>query len=174
MTKNLQHVGPEERMVYDQLEVTKQAVDVALMDDFDTPSSIERLQELVKVTNKYLETESSSAASATIGSAVNISSAVLYSVGMYVTRILRSFGLIPQSLELGFPLDSSNGTGMSSIPKDQLLSPYLDAICSFREQIRIAAIENDTKKILSLADSLRDDIMPELGKLLGCNLLLLS
>lgn len=159
MTKNPQHVGPEERIVYDQLEITKQSVYNALMDDFDTPASIEKLQELVKVTNKYLETGSTTSSE----SPSTISTAMLYSVGMYVTKILRTFGLIPQSLELGFPLDSNGESGLSSVPKDQLLSPYLDAICSFREKIRIAAIENDTKKILSLADNFRDDIMPELG-----------
>lgn len=39
----------------------------------------------------------------------------------------------------------------------------VDAITKFREQVRVAAISKDCSTILSLVDSLRDDVMPELG-----------
>ena len=47
--------------------------------------------------------------------------------------------------------------------KEQLLTPYLDAIASFREKIRVAAMNHDSNQILLLADVLRDEVMPELG-----------
>ena len=142
-----QHVDETERIIYDQLEITKAAVREALLDDFDTPLAIQHLIELVRATNKYVDNIS--------GTSAFPSTALLRSVAMYITTILKVFGLIPSSIELGFPLENSS--------KESTLTPFLDAISTFREQVRIAAMSNDSKAILQLADALRDEIMPELG-----------
>lgn len=113
-TKNKQHVGSEERILYEQLEVTKRQVFDALMNDFDTPSAIDRLLELIRASNKYIEGNDN------VNQRVN--SAVLYSVAIYVTSIVRTFGLIPSSsLEIGFPLEGSLEMGS----KEKVITPYL-------------------------------------------------
>lgn len=147
-TKGPQHVGADERSVLQQLETAKDVVAAALYDDFDTPLAVSHLLELIKGVNKYMEGK-------------ELVSATLQSVAHYVTSILKTFGLIPQSQDIGFPLDSSRAEGGAS--KEQILTPYLDAISRFREKVRLSAINGDVNDILSLADDLRDEVMPELG-----------
>jgi ParB-like chromosome segregation protein Spo0J len=47
--------------------------------------------------------------------------------------------------------------------KEQLLTPYLDVLAKFREQVRIASISGDCKSLLLIADDLRDVVLPHLG-----------
>lgn len=141
-----QHVGDKERSMLLALEDAKEKVHSSLLDDFDTPSSISALLELVRHTNRYVEESTAS-------------SSVLMSVGRYITSILRVFGLIPEGTDVGFPLESGGGVEN----KEDLLSPYLDALTKFRENVRVAAIGGDSKAVLKAADELRDLILPELG-----------
>lgn len=119
-----QHVGPRDQAIILALEQTKQAVRTALLDDFDTPEAISALMNLVRELNRYMD----------VG---NISSAVLGSGAKYITSILKVFGLIPDSTEIGFALESTGGVGEN---KEELLTPYLDALTSFRETVRLAAM----------------------------------
>ena len=61
--------------------------------------------------------------------------------------------------DIGFPLESAGG-GAS---KEQLLTPFLDILTNFRQTVRIAAINGDTKAVLAAADNLRDMILPDVG-----------
>jgi cysteinyl-tRNA synthetase len=128
------------------LEIAQEGVRKALLDDFDTPKAIQYLLELVKDCNRYVEDN-------------NISSIVLTNVARYVTSILRVFGLVNDSSEIGFPLESAGG-GAS---KEQMLTPFLDILTNFRQSVRIAAINGDTKAVLAAADHLRDLILPDVG-----------
>lgn len=113
-----QHVGERDQALVMFLEATKANVRTALCDDFDTPTAVGHLKDLIRETNKYTE-----------GGVVG--SAVLSSAAKYVTSMLRTFGVIPDDNEIGFPLESGN--------KEDLLKPYLDALTSFREAVRVAA-----------------------------------
>lgn len=122
----------------------------ALLDDFDTPTAAAALLELVRHGNRYIEEPV-------------VSSSVLTSVGRYVTSMLRVFGLIPESTEIGFPLESASAGGAGGENKEELLAPYLDALTSFREKVRVAAMGQDSAAVLQAADELRDLVLPELG-----------
>ena len=170
-----QYVGPAEEAMFEQLEATKSQVRSALLDDFDTPSAVSFLAELVKECNKYMEKGTGSAGGSsgesTTAAVVNpISSVVLTSVAKFVTSILRTFGLVPSGADVGFPLmDSSAGStdgtaaGTNGASKETLLTPFLDVLTNFRQEVRLAAIAGDTKSVLAIADKLRDDVLPELG-----------
>lgn len=141
-----QYVGAREEHMLQQLEEVKAGVRAALLDDFDTPAAVKRLMEFVKDVNRYLEDG-------------GVNSAALTSAAKYVTHILRVFGLVPETTEIGFPLEAEGG-GAS---KEQVLAPLLDAMTKFRETVRVAAINKDPKAVLMAADALRDDILPDLG-----------
>ena len=142
-----QYVGTQEESLFAHFERAKKSVRVALLDDFDTPVAIKKLMELIREVNKYLEDGGAN------GAALN-------SVAKYVTSILKVFGLITESSEIGFPLDQGEA---GAVGKEQIMAPLLDALTKFRELVRVAAINKDPKAVLAAADELRDDVLPDLG-----------
>jgi cysteinyl-tRNA synthetase len=126
-----QHVGPKEQSIILAIENAKQLVRNALLDDFDTPEAISVLMNLVRELNRYMDSAGAAAAS--------LSSAVLSSGAKYITSILKIFGLIPDNNEIGFALDANGGNGVAE-NKEELLTPYLDALTNFRETVRLAAM----------------------------------
>lgn len=135
-----------------QLAVDKAiaAVDDALKDDFDTPTSIAALADLVKATNLYLE-----GCEAEKRVPVNL---VVRNAAKFVTKMFKTFGLIPESsgVEIGFPV----GGGDSG---EEKLTPVLDALIDFRSAVRDKARTNDTRGVLDECDKFRDDSLPPLG-----------
>ena len=146
-----QYLSPREHALITHLEAAKSNVNEALMDDFDTPRAITSLLELIRECNKYSEADGSL-----------VSTSLLTNVARYVTSILKVFGLVQDSSDIGFPFDSSSGSG-SGASKEQILSPLLDVLTKFRENVRIAAISGDTNAVLAAADALRDIVLPDLG-----------
>ena len=49
---------------------------------------------------------------------------------------------------------------------EQTLMPYLNALSSFRDEVRAEARDKKAFEILSLCDNLRDNVLPDLGVLL--------
>lgn len=145
-TASPQHVAAKELTLLEILNESKRLVRESLLDDFDTPRAIEHLQELVSKTNVYLESES-------------VSSLTCGDVARYVTSILRTFGLVQDNIDVGFPTSLDSGSQST----EALLTPYLDVLTRFRESVRIAAMSGDSAAVLRAADSLRDDILPDLG-----------
>mmetsp|Transcript_2672 Transcript_2672/g.5565 ORF Transcript_2672/g.5565 Transcript_2672/m.5565 type:complete len:648 (-) Transcript_2672:41-1984(-) len=136
------------------LEACKKAVHDALCDDFDTPQVFKALQGLVNAVNAYLKEKEACGAKPV--------ELVVRESGRYVTRMFKTFGLIPSGAEIGFPVDAEGG----GANKEEVLSPVLDAILKFRADVRDAAKSQggpDVKALLSLCDALRDDVMPNLG-----------
>lgn len=165
-----QHKGEKEEALYRSLETTKANVRAALLDDFDTPKAIACLLELIKESNKYTEEP---------GSAFTVSTILVQSCGMYITKTLGMLGLVQNGHNTGIGFGSWGGSTISAdssasaadgdgvgVSKEQVLGPLLDVLTKFRETVRVAAISNDgttAKAILTAADSLRDDVLPELG-----------
>ena len=169
-----QHKGAREDVLYTALEQAKAQVRAALMDDFDTPRAITHLLELMKESNRYAEVDSGE---------LGLSTILISAVAQYITRTLQLFGLVQDTHSTGIGFgswggstiaqgssaqDGSGGAGDSaaSASREQLLTPYLDVLTQFRETVRVAAMANNesTKEvILTAADALRDDILPELG-----------
>jgi len=156
----VQYLSPREHALVTAMEEVKVKVHDALMDDFDTPRAISALLELVKESNRYSEGGPGS------GDAT-VSTAVVSTVARYVTSILKVFGLVPDTSEIGFPLDGGGvgggSGGVDAGSKEQVLAPLLDVLTKFRESVRLAAISGDTKAVLAAADALRDDVLPDLG-----------
>lgn len=156
-----QYVGPQEEAMLEKVESAKAAVRAQLMDDFDTPRAVASLVELVGDCNKYMKAGSSGVNDK--GAEV-LSSVVLFSAARYVTSMLRVFGLVSGSGDIGFSSSAAGEEGGSGgQSKEQLLAPYLDVLTAFRKDIRIATIAGDNKAVLALVDKLRDEILPEYG-----------
>jgi cysteinyl-tRNA synthetase len=139
------------RDLQNAINKTTKAVDDALKDDFDTPSAMSALSDLVKATNLYLEaceTEKKTPVSL-----------VLRNSAKYITKIFKTFGLIPEGsgVELGFPVGGSGDNG------EEKLTPVLDALIDFRSSVRDKARANNVSGILAECDTFRDDALPPLG-----------
>ena len=166
----VQHVGPAEDALQQKLEEAKTNVRACLLDDFDTPRAVSVLTELIRECNKYVETGTATPISAATDLGPlpenGLSSVVLSSVARYITSILSTFGLVPSGSDIGFPLMESGAAGEGATDgssKEALLTPFLDVLTAFRQEVRLAAMSGDTKAVLSIADKLRDDILPTLG-----------
>jgi len=85
---------------------------------------------------------------------------LLRNVAVYVTRILKIFGAVDDEDLIG-PVDGDQQA--SGANKEQLLMPYVEALCNFREKIRQVAKEKKVSEILCECDRIRDDVLPELG-----------
>mmetsp|Transcript_49352 Transcript_49352/g.59797 ORF Transcript_49352/g.59797 Transcript_49352/m.59797 type:complete len:648 (-) Transcript_49352:88-2031(-) len=127
---------------------SKTAVNEALKDDFDTPTVMSTLSDLVKSVNLYLENNDA------------VVSLVVRGAAVYVTQIFKIFGLIQdEGAEIGFPTSS----GDTSANKEEILTPVLDALMSFRSNVRDKARSKDTSGVLNECDTFRDDALPPLG-----------
>ena len=182
VSSTVQYLGPAEEGLLSKLEAAKTQVRAALLDDFDTPRAVCVLTELIKDCNKYMDAGVAMGISndnnVIYAQAVTsgLSSIVLSSVARYITSILRTFGLVPSTADIGFPLpqqmssssshhvvapatagSSSSSTSCSDDPcndavavamgfnREAELSPLLDVLTTFRQQIRLAAMGGDVK-----------------------------
>jgi len=132
------------------------AVHAALLDNFDTPKAVAALLELVNRANEYI---------ASTGSAVRAS--IVLRTAHYITRILKVFGLVSDNDEIGFGIETSTKAAAASMSSasssEAALAPMLDAWAAFRNGVRARARELKDSALLSLCDSIRDDVMPQLG-----------
>jgi cysteinyl-tRNA synthetase len=127
---------------------TKRKVDAALRDDFDTPTSLHALADLVRSTNLHLES----------GQLVSL---VIRNAAVFITSMFRVFGLIPDgSTEIGFPMSVDGGAGGDG---EEALTPVLNALMDFRASVRDKAKNKDVGGVLQECDSFRDDALPTLG-----------
>ncbi|GMH93982.1 hypothetical protein TL16_g12774 [Triparma laevis f. inornata] len=141
----------EEAKLGKAIDDCKAAVHDALCDDFDTPTVMSSLQNLVNATNLYLQAKEKEGVKPVV--------LVVRSAGVYVTRVFKVFGLVPEGGDIGFPV----GGGEGGESKEDLLAPFLDAVLDFRSAIRSAARDKDFSSLLKLCDGLRDDVLPGLG-----------
>lgn len=128
----------------------KTAVDAALRDDFDTPEVMAALADLVKSVNLYLENND------------RVVSLLVRSAAVFVTRIFRIFGLIPEDVgnDVGWSVGGGADDGST---KEETLAPILDALLAFRSSVRDRARSKDVGGVLNECDSFRDDVLAKLG-----------
>jgi hypothetical protein len=117
------------------LNDTKQNVREALKDNFDTPTAMHGLLDLVTATNSYLQSGSSR------------SNELLVYVGSYLEKMLSTFGVQSEkSSTQSQPTNASNA--------DKLI----DTIVQFRSSVKSIALQSETetkKKLLTACDSVR-------------------
>lgn len=146
-TAGAQAWGERERALRAVLEKTQIGVHAALLDNFDTPTVMRLLDELVAATNDY-----------TKGGEVR---AMLVSqIAQYVTRILRVFGLVNGNDDIGFGPEAADGAGEG---REAVLAPVLDSWAKFRTDVRVRARDIKDAQILGICDRVRDEDMPKLG-----------
>src|SRR3990167_37503 len=118
--------GAEERKLSDLYQKVKEDIHQSLTDSFNTPKSIELLQQLVRSTNTYIKEQSFS-----------IKKHLLNSIAEYVTSILQVFGfssLHDATQTTGFQWDGSHPA-----VTEKILGELLNEFCKSRDTIRAAA-----------------------------------
>jgi cysteinyl-tRNA synthetase len=143
--------GPAETALLAHLEKRQRAVNMALADNFDTQTALNEIIQLVNSTNAYM------------GSSKSLNDMVLLSVGRYLTRMFRVFGLSSMdSTQIGYGDGGSEGIES----RESVVGPVLDAFTGFRDSVRrICRAEKSStgRQILELSDSVRDVVLPPLG-----------
>ncbi|ERE81063.1 cysteinyl-tRNA synthetase, cytoplasmic [Cricetulus griseus] len=129
----------------------KTAVHEALCDNIDTRTVMEEMRALVSQCNLYMAARKAERR--------RPNRALLESIAMYLTRMLKIFGAIEEESPLGFPV---GGPG-TNLNLESTIMPYLQILSEFREGVRKIAREKKVLEVLQLSDALRDDILPELG-----------
>ncbi|KAG8522564.1 Cysteine--tRNA ligase, cytoplasmic, partial [Galemys pyrenaicus] len=129
----------------------KTAVHAALCDNVDTRTALEEMRALVSQCNLYM------AARKAVRRRPN--RALLESVALYLTHMLKIFGAIEEESPLGFPVSAAR----SHLNLESAVMPYLQVLSDFREGVRRIAREKKVPEVLQLSDALRDEVLPELG-----------
>ncbi|XP_062051624.1 cysteine--tRNA ligase, cytoplasmic isoform X2 [Lepus europaeus] len=129
----------------------KAAVHRALCDNVDTRTVMEELRALVSQCNLYMAARKAARRRPNRG--------LLQSVAQYLMHLLKIFGAIEEESSLGFPV---GGPG-HSLDLEATVMPYLQVLSEFREGVRRIAREKKVPEILQLTDTLRDEVLPELG-----------
>ncbi|PIA17511.1 hypothetical protein COEREDRAFT_80512 [Coemansia reversa NRRL 1564] len=138
------------------LENSKELVHRALLDSFDTSTAIRAIQDIVARTNAYLQRGRSC-----------IDPQTVEVVALYVSRIMRAFGLVAESpaqaIGWGIQAVSAEGQGTST-DRESLILPVASVLSEFRDAVReIALSGGDKKALLTLCDRIRDKDLPNLG-----------
>jgi cysteinyl-tRNA synthetase len=147
------HREPERKLV-DQLMSAQAKVHAALCDNIDTPTAVIALQDLVSAANVYMTAKAR-------GGAGRPNADVLEKVAGYVTRIMRTFGCVPDDVDTEIGWDAKSEAGAN---KEEVLMPFVRVLSGYRDGVReLARGKKDHAEILALSDRLRDDVLPGLG-----------
>lgn len=135
-----------------ELKRAQETIHNSLADNFDTPTALREIQNMVRSTNAYM---------ASRGAESN--GLLLEGIGSYLSKMLSIFGLSDDST-------SSSGFRYGAKAEDEssdgTLAKVLDAFCEFRDTIRDEARKEKSagmQKILSICDDVRDDVLPKIG-----------
>jgi len=146
--KSIQRWGDAEKKLSADLDQAKNEVHEGLVDNFNTPTAMLALGDLVRKSNIYISFQKENNDTPR--------SYLLSTIADYITEIFKVFGLIDQH-EIGFPAISSEANA------EQILTPFLNTITKFREDVRTAARAKDHGSVLVASDKLRDESLPLLG-----------
>ncbi|KAI9487053.1 MAG: cysteinyl-tRNA synthetase [Benjaminiella poitrasii] len=140
---------PEKEMLA-LLQKKQDAVHAALCDSINTPVAMNEIMDLVSAANKYMNT----------GGAKGVNAHLLNKIAKWITSMLKTFGVADNGVDIGFGAAAGQAAGNT----EEALMPYLQALSSFRDQVRVGARNKvEHTEFLKLCDSLRDNQMVELG-----------
>ncbi|KAF9180530.1 hypothetical protein BGZ51_006119 [Haplosporangium sp. Z 767] len=133
------------------LKEKQNAVHAALCDSINTPNAMAELLSLVSRTNVYIK-----------DAGKNLNVEVINKVALYVSKMLRTFGLDGVVSEpIGFAGAEGGAAGVSV---EDVALPYLQVLSTFRDTIRSYAREGrPAQEMLALSDKLRDEDLERLG-----------
>lgn len=141
------------------IETAKLSVHEALCDNINTRDAVFALRDLISAGNVYIQTGKSQK--------IMLNAPLLKDAAIYISRILRIFGVI-QSYDLdSFGFRSAEGAGGTQVNAEEIVLPFVEVLSEFREIVRGTAkgIENAEIKtsILKACDEIRDKKLPDLG-----------
>ncbi|KAI8075340.1 cysteinyl-tRNA synthetase [Gilbertella persicaria] len=133
------------------LQTKQDAVHAALCDSINTPVAMNEIMDTISATNKYMAAQG----------AKGVNTHLLTKVATWVTHMLKIFGVADQGIDIGFGAAVGHENSGNT---EEVLMPYLRALSSFRDQVRIGARQKvEHTEFLRLCDSLRDNQMVDLG-----------
>lgn len=135
-----------DRELMDKLLQCQKDVHEGLCTNFNTADAMRALDNLIGYINKIFEKASNPSDFP--------ASYLMEKCAIYVTRILRSFGVVEGNDSIGFPAEGGEG----------VVGPFVDALLEFRERVRKAALDkSELSAFLRSCDHLRDDVLVDLG-----------
>lgn len=136
-----------DRALWETLNTVQLRVHKSLLNNFNTYDVIQHLVELINHCNTYLTAESKP------------KNLLIKKVAIYVTKMLRIFGVVEGSDQIGFGSDGGEGGS-----KEEVIGPFVDAFVDFREKVRAAAkTKSSPGEFLKECDNVRDDTLANLG-----------
>lgn len=126
--------------LFNELWKAEQLVQESLLQDFNTPKTLEILKDLIRQTHKYEQF-----------GANKIDSNVLLRVTIFVTKMFETFGFTDDSI--GYGRTITNDTS----------AKLMDTFTKFRKDIRNLARKTNHLEILEKCDDIRDNILPNIG-----------
>jgi cysteinyl-tRNA synthetase len=144
-----------DRQLADVYLATQQTVHESLLDNFNTKDAMLAIMELIRQVNVYLRTPDCLPAVL-----------LLRAIAVYVTQILKVFGVCDGNDDFGF-----TSTGSGTAGTEQGGTQYIETMVNFRQKVRDAALAavkgGDAaaalKAILGTCDELRDEVLPTVG-----------
>ena len=131
---------------------SKKEIHQFFCDNFNTPGVVTSIMELIKKTYDYQDK---------CNTKKSLKLHLIYGVGKYISDILKCLGLVYNTEFVDyFRLNEGEG-GKNA---EEILTPFINTITEFRGEIKdTCIIDKDIKKVLTICDKLRDEILPNLG-----------
>ncbi|GBG27733.1 Cysteine--tRNA ligase, cytoplasmic [Hondaea fermentalgiana] len=153
-------MGATDHALADAFLATQETVHRSLLDNFNTVEAMRAMIDLVSECNKYLKLADLQPAVLLLGR-----------IAVYVTQILKVFGVIQGNDGFGFSgaaaTDAGAAEGASS--SQQSGEKFAEVLVSFRETVRNAALSAENKSdpalraILQACDQIRDETLVDMG-----------
>lgn len=128
------------------LDDTQAAVHASICNNFYTKGAIEALEKLVAEINKFLSDPEASP-----------SQYLVQKAAVYVTKILRCFGIVEGAEDIGFSIPNVSEN------KESIVAPFIDQIVTFRESVRAVARGTAAADEMSACVAAQDAKMKLLG-----------
>ena len=143
---------PEDSALNKFFNESKKNIHQFFCDNFNTPGVVTSVLELIKKTYEYHDK---------CEQKKSLKLHLVYGVAKYISDILKCLGLVYNTEFVDyFRLSESDG-GKNA---EEILTPFINAITDFRGEVKDSCIaDKDVKKVLSICDKLRDEVLPNLG-----------
>ena len=143
---------PEDSALNKFFNESKKNIHQFFCDNFNTPGVVTSVLDLIKKTYEYHDK---------CEQKKSLKLHLVYGVAKYISDILKCLGLVYNTEFVDyFRLNESDG-GKNA---EEILTPFINAITDFRGEVKDTCIaDKDVKKVLSICDKLRDEVLPNLG-----------
>ena len=143
---------PEDSELNKFFNESKKNIHQFFCDNFNTPGVVTSLLELIKKTYEYHDK---------CNQKKSLKLHLVYGVAKYISDILKCLGLVYNTEFVDYFRLSEGDGGKNA---EEILTPFINAITDFRGEVKDSCIaDKDVKKVLSICDKLRDDVLPNLG-----------